>query len=58
MISGRLASARDGDALALAAGELVGTLVGVLGKPERAQQRKAALAHLGFSHLAGRTHRQ
>ena len=49
---------RDGDALALAAGELAGTLVGVLGKSKRAEQGKAALAHLSFRHLARGTHRQ
>jgi hypothetical protein len=58
MISGRLESARNGDALALTAGELVGTLVRVLFKSERAEQGKAALAHLGFRHNARGTHRQ
>jgi hypothetical protein len=53
-----LESARNGDALALTAGELVGTLVRVLFKSERAEQGKAALAHLGFRHNARGTHRQ
>jgi len=55
---GSLASARDRDALALAAGELVRTFRRVLAQAKRGEQRIGALLHLPWRQPAERPHRQ